>query len=85
VGPAADLGQALDGGGEGVLLAREAGHEAAAADEAAVLEAAQGPLEVAPGERHPFVDGQVAEHDTPTLQQLVGHRLGQGLPVFHRL
>ena len=83
-GRRADLGELLVRGGQRVLLAAEPGDEAPAPHEAAVFEPAQRPLEVAPREPQRVVDHEVAEHDTPAVQQQLGHRLGELVAVGGR-
>ncbi len=61
--------QGVDGLGQGVLLADEAGDEAAAADEAARFEAAQGAQDVAPGQGEALALVEVAEDDAVAMQQ----------------
>src|SRR6266496_3762741 len=64
-----------------VLLAAESADEPPAAHEAAILEPSQCPLDVAP--RHPerIVDGEVAEHDAPAVDELLGDGLGELVAV----
>src|SRR5215472_8818303 len=59
------------------LLAAEAVDEAAAADQAAGLKAAERPQDLAPGHRDVLPDEQVTEHHTPARGQLLGDRLRQ--------
>src|SRR5690606_12087018 len=60
----------------GELLAREAGDEAAAANLAARLHAAERTGEVAPGRRQRLPDQEVAEDDAPPRQELAGEGFG---------
>ena len=75
------MGQLLGGLGQGVLLAAEPGHETAPPDQAPILQPAQGPLQLPPGQAQRVADGQVPEHDAPPAQQLLGHRFGQVVAV----
>ncbi len=68
---AADAAQGVDGLGQGVLLADEAGDEAAAADDAARLEASQRAQDVAPGQGEALAREEVAEDDAVALQEQV--------------
>src|SRR5262249_18885478 len=72
-----DPGQLVGGVRQRVLLAAEARDEAAAAHEPAVLEAPEGPLEVAPRDAQRVPGGEVAEHDPPAVEELLGDGLGQ--------
>ena len=63
------------------LLAGEAPHEPAAGDEPTILHAAQRPLEVSPAHGRVLGGDEVVEHDAPPLEELVGQRLGQLLPI----
>ena len=78
---AADGAERLDGLRQGVLLADEAGHEAAAAHLAARLQASQRPQDVAPGHGDALAGQEVAEDDAVAGQQDLGGPLGQILGV----
>ena len=62
----------FDRSGQGVLFADKAGDEAAAPNGAPRFEAAQRPEHVAPRESQALPDHQVAEHDAPARQELLG-------------
>src|SRR5436305_8236201 len=68
----------------GELLAGHAGHEVPAADQAASLEAAQGPQDLPPRGRQSFPDVDVAEHHAPSRQQLPGDDFGELVGVVDR-
>jgi hypothetical protein len=74
---AADLAEGLDGFRAGVLLAVEAGDEAAAADGAAGLHAAEGAEDVTPGDGDVLALDEVAEDDAVTEEELFGPGLGE--------
>ena len=67
--------------GRRVLLADEAGDEAAAARGAARLHAAERPQDFAPGHREALAHREIAEDDTVAREKLLGDRLGEGLDV----
>src|SRR5262249_8716986 len=77
----AHAAELLDRRGQRVLLTTEAGNEAAAADQTTVFEAPQRPLKLAPGHTKTVVQRQVAEQDTPAVQELLSNRLGQIVAV----
>jgi len=64
--------EGFDGLGESVLLAAEAGEEAAAADLAAGFETAEDVEEVAPSGSVGFAGEEVAEEDAVTGEELAG-------------
>src|SRR5437763_7539486 len=69
----------------GELFAGHAGDEVPAADEAAGLEPAESPEDLAPRNRQPFLEVDVAEHHAPAQQELPGDGFGQLLDVLDRL
>jgi hypothetical protein len=73
---AADLAEGLHGFGPGVLLAVEAGDEAAASDAAAGFHAAEGSEDVAPGDRDVLALDEVAEDDAVAEEELFGPGFG---------
>ena len=75
------MGQLLHRRGQGVLLAAEAGHEAPAPDQAPVLQAAQGPLDLPPRQAQRVTQGEVAEDHPPAVEELLGRGLGQVVAV----
>ncbi len=74
---AADGAERLHGLRPRVLLAVEAGDEAAAADDALRLHAAEHLQHLAPGNAHPLLARQVAEDDAVAEEQLLRPGLGQ--------
>src|SRR5439155_20053181 len=78
---AADLAEGVDGFGAGVLLAVEAGHEAAAADGASGFHAAERAEDVAPGNADVLALDEVAEDDAVAEEELFGPGFGELLGV----
>ena len=74
---AADFAEGLDGFGAGVLLAVEAGDEAAASDGAARFHAAKGAEDVAPGDGDVLALDEVAEDDAVAEEELFGPGFGE--------
>ncbi len=71
--------QFVEGLRQRVLLAGEPGDEAATEHEAACLEPAQRPHDLAPGHLERLPAPQLPGDDAPPHQQLLGHGLGQRL------
>src|SRR5690606_4179938 len=69
----ADAAQRLEGFGERVLLADEAGHEAAAADGSPRLETAQRAQDLAPRDCERLLLHHVAEHDAVAFEEYLRH------------
>src|SRR5262245_39688596 len=76
VAAAADGAEQLDRLGEGVLLAVEARHEAAAPELAARLHRAEDADHVAPGNRRLLAGERPAEDDAGAAQERLGHERG---------
>src|SRR5439155_3931301 len=80
-GRLAHAGQLLDGGGQGVLLTAEAADKTPAADQSAIFEPAQCPLDLAPGQAQTVANGQIPKQHAPAVEQLLGDRLCQVMAI----
>ena len=73
---AAEVAQEVEGFGAGELFADESGDEAAATDFAASFHAAVDQEQLAPGGREALAGQEIAEHDAPAVEQLLGEKFG---------
>src|SRR5438132_1176418 len=80
-GRLAHAGQLLDCVGQGVLLTAEAADETPAADQSAIFEPAQRPLDLTPGQPQTVAHGQIPKQHAPAVEQLLSNRLCQVMAV----